>query len=547
MSLKYKTNPIMKINSILSLLCTLIILISSILSCKNEEKHIKIFKNENFQITAVQNKSNSPSNYITIVGKSDDSMALKHLNLLNFSNFGFGSSIKNEEKKLVADSMHLVMKGLTSPQLMDLIAFSDREDKTGYLSRVFFTPGDTIFMEVKNGDINFSGKNAAHYNFFLKMNDPLRQNWAVYKYDAQTYKNELFTSYNIKYSLLKSYIKEHPEVSEDFIELVGNELKFEYLYNLMLPRNKEDEITKGTYRNDGNDIVSISQINNNTENLLDTKAYFNGITIEDFKRPELLNNDYFKRSLNLYIRHYFSNQDYLEYSRSNFIKEKEYIQNNLEGALETYAIGRLINDYRLKGFGHGRQDSPILLNLIKEYADRFTEESLANKMNEITEDINAIDFILPKNILDEKLLTTNGDTIQLKQILQSNKTKVIDYWASWCGPCIEEFGKAKSFKKRIQQENDLEYIYISIDSDKALWTKKITELKNTLSSKNHYLIIDIKKSKILKQMLIRDKMDKSYFSIPRYAIISAKNKVISNNSPRPSDSLVFKNIIENIY
>lgn len=534
----------MKINSTLYSVCTLVILISCFLSCKNEEKQSIKPQKESYKIQAEQKKSNDPSNYILITGKSDDSMALKYLNLLDFSNFGFGYSDKNEEKKLIADSMHLVIKDLVSPQLMDLITFSDRKDKTGYHSRVFFTPGDTILMKVKNGEIKFLGKNEAHYNFFLEMDDPLRQNWAVYKYDAQTYKKELLASYKIKDSLFKSYINKHPEVSEDFIKLVGNELKFEYLYNLMLPRNKEDKNAKGTYRNDGNDIISLSQINNNVENLFDTKAYFNGITIEDFNKPELINNDYFKRSLNLYIRHYFTNQDYLEYSRSNFLKEKEFIQNNLKDSLETYAIGRLIYDYHSKGFGQGTQDSPILQNLIKEYADRFTEESIANKMNEILEDIDAINFILPDNVLDEKLLTIDGDSIELRQILKSNKTKVIDYWASWCGPCIKEFDKAKSFKKRIQQEKNLEFIYISIDNDKGSWSKKIIEINNVLPSKNHFLITDRKKSKILKHMLIRESSNNTYFSIPRYTVLDSKNRIISNNAPRPSDSLAFKKIFQ---
>lgn len=524
----------------------LAIALSCLLSCKNEKKETIEDKKESFNIVAEQERTNDSLNYISITGKSDDSLALKHLNFLNFSHFGFASFDSHNEKELIRDSMHLVMKDVTSPQLMDLIAFSGREDKKGYHSRVFFTPGDTIFMEVKNGEINFSGTNAAHYNFFLKMKDPLRQNWAVYKNDAKTYKNELFTSYKVKDSLFKSYINEHPEVSEDFIKLVGNELKFEYLYNLILPRNKEDKNNIGIYRNDGNDIISLSQINNKGENLFDTKAYFNGVSIEDFKMPELINNDYFKRSLNLYIRHYFTNQDFFEYSRSNFIKEKEFIQNNLKGSLETYAIGRLINDYHLKGFGHGKQDSPILKNLIKEYANRFTEESLANKMNEILEDIDAIDFKLTDNVLDEKLLTIEGDSIELKHILNSNKIKVIDYWASWCGPCIQEFNKAKTFKQKLQNKNNLAYIYISIDDDKAIWRKKVGELKTVHSSENHYLIIDRKKSKLLKQMLIRDKIDKSYFSIPRYAIIDSKNKIISNNAPRPSDSLVFKKLIMSI-
>ena len=57
---------------------------------------------------------------------------------------------------------------------MDLIAFSDRKDTVPYFTRIMITPGDSIHMDVKNGKIEFLGKNKAHYNFFLEMNDPLR-------------------------------------------------------------------------------------------------------------------------------------------------------------------------------------------------------------------------------------------------------------------------------------------------------------------------------------------------------------------------------------
>lgn len=535
----------MKSKSTLKLIGILSLIILCSVSCQNnKEKQTEQLKNKPFNIEAKSSPEIDANNKIIITGKSDDSLAFNYLNLLNFSKYSSQNSFN--KKEVVGDSMHLEMGEVNTPQLIDLIAFSDREDKQGYLSRVFLTPGDSIYMEVRNGDIQFSGKNAAHYNFFLKMNDPLRQKWAVYENDPYTYKNELFEAYKSKDSLLQSYIKENPEVSEDFKKLVGAELKFEYLYNLMLPINVEDKNFKGTYRNNGNTIAYLSQVNNNSETLFDFKIYFDGITIDDFNKPELINNDYFKRSLVLYIRHYLSNQEYIEYSRSNFIKEKEYIEDNLEGQLETFAIGKLIDNYYSKGFGHGQQDTLILKGLIKEYAGRFTEESFAEKMNDILEDLEAIDFILPENILDEKLLTLKGDTIKLKQILAANKTKVIDYWASWCGPCISEFDKAKDFKKRIQKKENLEYIYISIDDDESEWRQKIMDLSNLLTTKNQYLILNRKKSRLLKKMLLREYGNEITFTIPRYCILDSKNKIISNNSPRPSDSLAFEKIITDI-
>lgn len=308
---------------------------------------------------------------------------------------------------------------------MDLVAFSDRKDKTPYFTRVLFTPGDSILMNVKNGKIKFTGKNQAHYNFFLHMNDPLRQNWANYKGDPITYKKKLYASYQNKDSILTEYINQNTATSEDFKNIVRSELKHEYLYNLILPRNINDELLAGAYKNNQNEMMYVyATTNSQNEKLFYANNYYNGITIADFKRPNLINNDYFKRTLILYIRHVFANHDYLEYSRTNFLNEKEFIQKNLEGKLESYAIGRLINDYYLKGFGRGEQDIELMKSLIIEYQDQFSEPSYGGRMNEILDDLNAYDFLLPKEVFDEKLIAPNGDSIRFGDILENRPIKL---------------------------------------------------------------------------------------------------------------------------
>ncbi|MEO1032961.1 MAG: hypothetical protein AAFX55_16245, partial [Bacteroidota bacterium] len=374
----------------------------------------------------------SDENRILVIGKSDDSMALKYLNFLDFSKFGFTISNLDIEKSIIKDSLRLDIENIEQPQLMDLIAFSQRKSGRPYYSRVLFTPGDSIFLNIENGEIRFYGDKASHYNFFIELNDPLRQDWAIFNGNSDLYKNQLFNSYKKKDSFFRDYITRHKEVSKDFINIVGSELKYEYLYHLIRPINTKNKTTN-TYSNDGSDIIFLNHITRNSEDLFDLSEYFEDITIEDFKRPDLINNDYFKRSLVLYIRHYFSNHDYLDYSRSSFYREKECIEKNLSSDLKTYAIGRLIKDYYSKGFGQGKLDHPILRNTIMEYLGDFKEASLINVMNEILDDLDTVDYALSEDVLSEKLIRfSKGDTLELRQILSSKRTKVIDFWATWC-------------------------------------------------------------------------------------------------------------------
>ncbi len=521
-----------------------LIIIGCIIGCENKQNTVENFEKEERLSNTIDS-----SEQIILYGKTDDTYALKHLNFLNFSNFAFSQYKNPENRTLIGDSLFLTMYNVKKPQLMDLVAFSDRKDTIPYFTRVLFTPGDTISMTVKNGKIRFSGKNESHYNFFFEMNDPLRQNWAHYKYDPFLYKKELYSSYKKKASILKEFIDQNTKVSEDFKNIVGSELKYEYLYNLILPRNIPNEKLVGAYKNNTNDMMYVyATTNAKNEKFFDSESYYSGITIEDFKRPDLINNDYFKRTLILYIRHVFANHDYLEYSRRNFLNEKDFIQKNLNGQLKTYAIGRLINDYYMKGFGQGEQDIEILKKLIVKYKDEFSESSYASRMNEILEDLNSYDFLLTEELLNEKLLTNYGDTISLGNLLNKypNQIKVLDFWASWCGPCISEFKKAKIVKQKMEDEQSINFLYFSIDDDKNKWVQTISDLQSYVSRENQYLIINRKKSKLLKHMLIRENSNKTHFSIPRYSILDDKNRIKSNNAPRPSDRLIFEKLINEI-
>jgi len=275
-------------------LFSLIAITCCLIGCKKEKKQKEEPAPEKSYKIESPSRSIDSSKNVKLFGKSDDGYALKYLNFLNFSNFKSSQYQNPEFRDVVDDSLALILYDIKSPQLMEMIAFSDKKDTLPYFTRVLFTPGDSIFMDVKDGKVKFSGKNEAHYNFFLEMNDPLRQDWAHYKNDPTVYKNELLQSYTKKKDFLENYTKKHPEVSNEFINIVGSELKFEYLHNLILPRNIKDKKLANRYKNNKNTTMYVHAISQSkSEKIFDQGAYYDGITINDFKRPELINNDYF--------------------------------------------------------------------------------------------------------------------------------------------------------------------------------------------------------------------------------------------------------------
>ena len=87
-------------------------------------------------------------------------------------------------------------------------------------------------------------------------------------------------------------------------------------------------------------------------------------------------------------------------------------------------------------------------------------------------------------------------------------------------------------------ERDVEWIYLSIDKDQDKWEKTSQELSDFLNVRNQYLILGGTKTSLASALKVS--------GIPRYVIFNPKNEIVLENAPRPSDTLVFKKIIDDI-
>ncbi|OJJ17963.1 hypothetical protein BKI52_29340 [marine bacterium AO1-C] len=111
-----------------------------------------------------------------------------------------------------------------------------------------------------------------------------------------------------------------------------------------------------------------------------------------------------------------------------------------------------------------------------------------------------------------------------KQVSLSDfKGKVIylDFWASWCKPCMKEVPHAKKLKEKLQGQ-PVAFLYISVDENDKMW-KRAIERKQI---KGEHLVAPGMQHAVAQAYNAR--------SIPRYVIIDKAGNIWHRNASRPS-------------
>jgi len=113
----------------------------------------------------------------------------------------------------------------------------------------------------------------------------------------------------------------------------------------------------------------------------------------------------------------------------------------------------------------------------------------------------------------------DADSVKALMKNDSDKLRMINIWASWCGPCVVEFPELVT-TNRMYRQRDLELITISVDSlDKK--DKALSFLKKQQASCRNYLFNSENKYQLL------DAVDKSWpGAIPYTLLIKPGGEVI---------------------
>lgn len=157
------------------------------------------------------------------------------------------------------------------------------------------------------------------------------------------------------------------------------------------------------------------------------------------------------------------------------------------------------------------KDSEIRARITRKYkyAEQLSKVKLLNQINEeVTE--NFINELIEKH---------------------PNKILYIDFWATWCGPCMGELPYSNQLKNMFK-ENDVVFVYLANQCGETIWKKTIEDrdIKG-----DHYLLTDIQFSNMKKTFEIS--------GIPHYVLIDRKGNIVNRDAPRPSSGVEIINSI----
>jgi thiol-disulfide isomerase/thioredoxin len=403
--------------------------------------------------------------------------------------------------------------------------------KTNFL--VLLNPKDSmsIYFDGNTSDrpallstIKYSGDNA-------------KTNQFIAKFQEMYYSNEIYTDWNKKEKTVKElepeqYLKYNETIRQKGKSIYARFVK-EYSPNEISKQWASFFVEDDYYSNIA--LYPTDHVTANIKSLPDTwdvpQYYFSKFTERLPIHSSNLMNTY---SLNCYANSFFNYvTDKLKTSHQEnwgvTFDRRLFAPTEIYDSLKIYSILKYVPDPFIKEImltDHFNQQfekqniavyekyKTVVANHIKQ---PFLSIPLHNKYIETKNRIENPE-LYTRTLLKEVSSSTAKEIFD--EIIQSNKGKVIymDFWATWCSPCLSEMPNSKQIEKELTNRAAA-FVYICVDSEKDKYMATLSKLQ---LGGQHYFLSKKQSDEIRKLFQIH--------GIPFYILIDKKGVIKESGS-----------------
>lgn len=396
---------------------------------------------------------------------------------------------------------------------------------------LFIAPGYQLILSADANQLResviFSGNGwpASHYLQAVFQNEAVRKySW---RSDEQDLSNELFfkkceTHRFIKDSIMQKLGRDHGSSDRYWNEFVTSErindryIEAAGLLNFSFQKNRTTESRKAFYEKY---VVPLELVNGNIESYLFLNSVKNYYSLAFFQYYQF-DQDSSHKLVSL-------EQDgiYGSFFKMALKYYRGKTQKVAAGTILTTLLS-LLESQSLSAYP-GRY--PRVDSLINQYVKISDNKEFVQQLHDRYAKVEQLTAFIPKEYLTGLVLQDQqGLEVRLSEF--KGKRVYIDFWASWCAPCIEKFAPLKEMKP-LFDSSDLVLVLINLDNDKQTWTTAVQKLSPP--GLNYYAAGGMD-GKLARFFNIR--------SIPRYLILNEAGDCVNQYAPDPNDKFLFEKL-----